>query len=271
MMNYTDLLNIAKKASVEAGAAILEIYNAEDRGIELKADDSPLTLADKNAHNVIVKYLNQTDIPVLSEEGSKIPFAERKNWGTFWMVDPLDGTKEFIKRNGEFTVNIALIENGKATLGVVYVPVTEKLYWGNVHDMKAYVKSGAETEKELLHKSNRSAEWTVDLGHKARCNAENQEPVKIVCSRSHMNDSTLEFIKQFSGTTEVPMGSSLKFLKIAESEADIYPRFGPTMEWDTAAAHGVISACGYAIKESENYTELQYNKENLLNPFFVAF
>ena len=270
-MNYNELLNVAKLASQEAGTAILEIYNADDRGIELKSDDSPLTLADRNAHNVIVKHLNQTSIPVLSEEGSNIPFHERKNWDAFWMVDPLDGTKEFIKRNGEFTVNIALIEKGKATLGVVYVPVTEKLYWGNVHEMKAFVQIGDHDETRLLDKSNRTHQWTVTKSHMAHCNNEQSQPVKIVCSRSHMNEDTLNFVKQFSGTTEVPMGSSLKFLKIAEGEADIYPRFGPTMEWDTAAAHGVVSACGYSIKEFENYSELRYNKENLLNPFFVAF
>ncbi len=269
-MNYKELIEIAKTASLEAGEAILEIYHAEDRGIELKSDDSPLTLADKKAHAVIVKHLDKTGIAVLSEEGSKIPFEERKNWEAFWMVDPLDGTKEFIKRNGEFTVNIALIENGKAMLGVVYVPVQEKLYWGNVHEEKAYMSHNDEV-RELAHKSSRDIQWEVSKGHQATNSKNADAEVKIVCSRSHMNEDTLAFVKQFSGTTEVPMGSSLKFLKIAEGEADIYPRFGPTMEWDTAAAHGVISACGYHIKESENYTELRYNKENLLNPFFVAF
>jgi len=270
-MNYHELISVAKQAALEAGAAILEVYHAEDRGIELKSDDSPLTLADKHAHDVIMRHLVETKIPVLSEEGAKIPFDERKDWEAFWMVDPLDGTKEFIKRNGEFTVNIALVENGKSTAGVVYVPVTETLYWGNVHEMKAFVKIGDYDETPIPHKSSRDTQWTVCAGHRATNSANQTEEVRIVCSRSHMNDDTLNFMKQFSGTKEVPMGSSLKFLKIAEGEADIYPRFGPTMEWDTAAAHGVVSACGYSIKESENYSEVRYNKENLLNPFFVAF
>ena len=210
-------------------------------------------------------------LPILSEEGAKISYSERKDWEKFWMVDPLDGTKEFIKRNGEFTVNIALIENGRATAGVVYVPVTETLYWGNVHEMKAFVKIGKTEEKELLAKSSREVQWYVKNGNNAFSNSNAPGSARIVCSRSHMNEDTLDFVKQFSETKEVPMGSSLKFLKIAEGEADIYPRFGPTMEWDTAAAHGVISACGYSIKETEFYTELNYNKENLLNPFFVSF
>lgn len=270
-MDYNALLEIAKLASVEAGAAILDIYLAEDRGIELKADNSPLTQADKNAHEVIAKHLEKTGIPVLSEEGAQIPYEERRHWKQFWMVDPLDGTKEFIKRNGEFTVNIALIEDGVATLGVVYIPVQEKLYWGNVHVSKAYLQEGKSEPKELPHKSMRIVKWEVTSGHKVTSSSENAEKVRILCSRSHMNAETQEFLKQFSETEKLPMGSSLKFLKIAKGEADIYPRFGPTMEWDSAAAHGVLSACGYHIKESENYTEVRYNKENLLNPNFMAF
>ncbi len=270
-MNYTELLETAKKASIKAGEAILEVYNKEDRGIESKADDSPLTQADKNAHLVIAEFLEKTGIPVLSEEGAQIPFEERAKWDTFWMVDPLDGTKEFIKRNGEFTVNIALIENKKATLGIVYVPVSEELYWGNVHTKEAfYHKTGGEVSA-LPNKESRTQRWIVENGHKASSKGDSNEAVKIVCSRSHMNAETLEFIKQFKETKEVPMGSSLKFLKIAEGGADIYPRFGPTMEWDTAAAHGVVSACGYSIVNTEDYTELEYNKANLLNPFFMAF
>ncbi|MFK7755475.1 MAG: 3'(2'),5'-bisphosphate nucleotidase CysQ [Flavobacteriales bacterium] len=270
-MNYNELLSIAKEAAVRAGEAILEVYEAEDRGIELKSDDSPLTLADKNAHNVIVEYLEETKLPVLSEEGASIPFNERSNWEKFWMVDPLDGTKEFIKRNGEFTVNIALIENGISTLGVVYIPITKELYSGNVHDQKAYVSADTQEEELISHKSERSTQWSVAEGNIAQCQGDESIPVRIVCSRSHMNDETKGFIQQFENTSEVPKGSSLKFLKIAENQADVYPRFGPTMEWDTAAAHAVISACGYHIKQVDSLTELQYNKENLLNPFFIAF
>lgn len=270
-MDYTSLLEIAKTASIEAGLAILEVYNSDDKGVEKKEDDSPLTRADKNAHNVIEKHLLETQIPILSEEGASIPFEERKSWDSFWMVDPLDGTKEFIKRNGEFTVNIALIKDGKPVLGVVYVPVTEELYWGNVLEEKAFKKTGNSASVELSNKSHRSSRWSVTGGHRARMSGKDGAVVKIVCSRSHMNDETHLFMQQFEGTEEVSMGSSLKFLKIAEGVADIYPRFGPTMEWDTAAAHGVLASCGYHIKEAEEYSELGYNKENLLNPHFVAF
>ncbi len=270
-MEYQELIDTAKEASIEAGKAILEVYNADERGIEFKEDDSPLTLADKNAHEVIMKHLVETGLPVLSEEGAKIPFSERKNWKKFWMVDPLDGTKEFIKRNDEFTVNIALIEEGKAIAGVVYIPVLEELFWGNVHEGKAFFQTGNSEVTPLLDKSSRKEIWTVAPGHKANCSKATNDPVRIVCSRSHMNSETLEFIEQFHSIEKMPMGSSLKFLRIAQDVADMYPRFGPTMEWDTAAAHGVLSACGYQIKDAVDYNELNYNKENLLNPTFVAF
>jgi len=270
-MDYRNLLSVAMEASLKAGQAILEVYHAEERGVELKEDDSPLTLADRNAHEVIMSFLTETNIPVLSEEGAKVAYDVRSKWDKFWMVDPLDGTKEFIKRNGEFTVNIALIENGKPTLGVVYVPVTDKLYSGNVHENLASVKESDGSVRHLSHKSDRNIEWTVKPGHKAVSSSNAEASVRIVCSRSHMNDETLNFLEQFTGVEKVPMGSSLKFMVIAESDADIYPRFGPTMEWDTAAAHAVIAACGYSIKNADTYKELDYNKENLLNPYFVAF
>lgn len=270
-MNNIQLLEIAKSASIKAGESILEIYNKEDRGIESKADDSPLTQADKNAHLVISGFLDKTGIPVLSEEGAQTPFEERKKWDRFWMVDPLDGTKEFIKRNGEFTVNIALIENGTPVLGIVYIPVSEELYWGDVKLSEAYYQKKREEVKALPSKSEREVLWEVIPGHKAVMHGRVESKVRILCSRSHMNVETLKFIEQFEGNDEVPMGSSLKFLKIAEGVADIYPRFGPTMEWDTAAAHAVIKACGYHIKNTNTYEELIYNKPDLLNPHFMAF
>ena len=270
-MNDDQLLEIAKEASIRAGEAILEVYNKEDLGIESKADDSPLTQADKNAHEIIFSFLEKTSIPVLSEEGATIPFEERKVWDRFWMVDPLDGTKEFIKRNGEFTVNIALIENRAPALGIVYIPVSEELYWGNVKSSEAYYQKKNEKIMTLPSKSERDVLWEVVLGHKAVVIGNKESKVRILCSRSHMNKETLNFIEQFEVSDKVPMGSSLKFLKIAEGLADIYPRFGPTMEWDTAAAHGVIKACGYHIKNAETYEELIYNKANLLNPHFMAF
>jgi len=270
-MNNIQLLEIAKSASIKAGEAILEIYNKEDFGIESKADDSPLTQADKNAHLVIDKFLSKTGIPVLSEEGDQIPFEERKKWKRFWMVDPLDGTKEFIKRNGEFTVNIALIENGTPVLGIVYIPVSEELYWGNVKSLESYYQKKNEEAKALPFKSVREVLWEVIPGHKAVMHGKIEAKVRILCSRSHLNEETMRFLEQFKNSDKVTMGSSLKFLKLAEGVADIYPRFAPTMEWDTAAAHAVIKACGYQLKNSNTYEELIYNKPDLLNPSFMAF
>ena len=234
----------------QAGEAILEIYNKEDLGIELKADESPLTLADKEAHKIIVAGLKATGLPLLSEEGKSIAFEERQKWLEFWMVDPVDGTKEFIKRNGEFTVNIALIRDGKPVFGVVYAPVLDKLYYGGTGIGAFMINKG---EIKALEKSDKSP-----------------EVVRIVASRSHLNQDTQDFIDQFEETDIVSMGSSLKFMLIAEGLADIYPRFAPTMEWDTAAAHGVLSGLGIDVIEPTSKQSLKYNKKDLLNPYFIV-
>ncbi|MFY0651245.1 MAG: 3'(2'),5'-bisphosphate nucleotidase CysQ [Cyclobacteriaceae bacterium] len=250
--NYQNLIEIAKDAAVEAGKAILEVYNSDDFNVELKGDDSPLTRADKQAHNVIVSHLENTDLPILSEEGKSIPFEERKSWDHFWMVDPLDGTKEFIKRNGEYTVNIALIHDGKAIAGVVFVPVTQKLYW-SVKGEGAFVKS-KEGVGEL-----RSNKITLQ-----------DEGLKVVASRSHLNDDTQQFLDSLNKPEVVSMGSSLKLLAIAEGTADVYPRFAPTMEWDTAAANAIVEESGAKVYQKEMKEELLYNKEDLLNPHFIV-
>ena len=250
-MNLIENTNLAKEASLAAGKIILEIYHSADFGVEMKGDDSPLTKADQAAHEVIISFLEKTGVPILSEEGKSIPFEARTNWDYFWMVDPLDGTKEFIKKNGEFTVNIALIHRGIPVLGVVYAPVLKWLYWGNTEE-----GAWKQVENEVpiaLQKSDSS------------------EVKTIVASRSHLSPETQEFIDQYPDAEVISMGSSLKFLLVAEGKAEVYPRFAPTMEWDTAAAHGVILAKGGQILQWPEKTPLNYNKENLLNPWFICW
>ncbi|SHI67140.1 3'(2'),5'-bisphosphate nucleotidase [Mesonia phycicola] len=239
-------------AARDAGIKILEVYNSDDFDVEKKGDDSPLTKADKLAHDVIEKKLTEeTEFPILSEEGANIAFEERKNWEYFWMVDPLDGTKEFIKQNGEFTVNIALIHNNKPVLGVVYAPVLDKLYFGG-EGIGAFMGENMDPQHKLELIKNETGK------------------VKIVASRSHLNEDTANYIAQFNNAETVSMGSSLKFMLIADSEADIYPRFAPTMEWDTAAAHAVLRGLEIEVINMEDDKPLRYNKENLLNPHFLV-
>lgn len=251
-LNLDSLLEVAKKAALAAGAEILKIYESGDFSIEAKSDDSPLTLADKAAHHKIVSFLERTSIPILSEEGRDIPFNERANWEYFWMVDPLDGTKEFIKKNGEFTVNIALIHKGESILGVVYPPVLGDLYWA-VNRKGAFLQSKGEINKLTTTKKELT-----------------ESNLKVVASRSHMSSETEEYVSKLSQPQIVSKGSSLKFLLVASGEADVYPRFGPTMEWDTAAAHVIVTEAGGRVTLDDETTPLTYNKENLLNPYFIV-
>ncbi len=253
-MQYTHTLaHIAR----QAGEAILNIYHHSDfsQTVEWKADSSPLTMADKAAHEVIANALkiSYPDIPILSEEGKQISYDIRKNWQRFWLIDPLDGTKEFIKKNGEFTVNIALIENGKPTVGVVFVPVKNWLFFAE--EGKGAFKINEKGETKTLQGCKESLE---------------KRPIHIVSSRSHLSEETANFMAQFPHAECVSMGSSLKFMLIAEGEADIYPRFAPTMEWDTAAAHIIVTASGAKITNYPAGEPLVYNKENLLNPHFLV-
>lgn len=259
----SNLQNIAIEASIAAGRTILEVYNSDNFEVQLKSDNSPLTLADQKAHNVIVGFLEKTGIPILSEEGRGIPYEERKNWNQFWLVDPLDGTKEFVKRNGEFTVNIALIENGKPVMGVIYVPVTDVLYVGSLSDGAFKLEATSKYEKE----------W---LDHADPIPYQKQDNVyKVVASRSHMSPETEAYVDKLRQKHEnieiVSKGSSLKLCLVAEGHANIYPRFGPTSEWDTAAGHAIVVASGGQVVLAEDETkELRYNKENILNPYFIA-
>lgn len=263
------MIEILQNTALEAGKAIMNIYQSDDFNIEAKGDGSPLTLADKAANDVIIKSLNLhfPEIPVLSEEGRNIPYAERKIWNQFFLVDPLDGTKEFIKRNGEFTVNIALILNGKPIAGVVFAPALGKLYIGNL-DLATGNWLLATSYWELA-----TSNWQLATGQQPIANS--QQPIfKIVASRSHNSPETEAFIQEMRtqhGDVElVSMGSSLKICLVAEGTANVYPRLGPTMEWDTAAAHAIALAAGCTVLEHETQQELTYNKENLLNPWFIV-
>ena len=229
------------EASLKAGAEILNVY-ARDFDVETKSDDSPLTEADKNSHLAIMAYLEQTDIPILSEEGKYMDFSERKNWSKFWLVDPLDGTKEFVKKNGEFTVNIALIENGSPIYGIIYAPVLKKLFVGNV---------GTEA-------------WVAE-------NVEVDTPIETILENKVSIPKTKPAEPYIKGEIEfASMGSSLKICLVAEGLADVYPRFGPTMEWDTGAGHAIAKAAGKTIIDHTTAVEMVYNKENLLNNWFIV-
>ena len=260
-----DHLKIAIQASIEAGNEIMKIYES-DFDVALKSDDSPLTLADKNANEVINSYLIKTGIPIISEENAQTDYEIRKEWTTCWIVDPLDGTKEFIKRNGEFTVNIALVEDGQPILGVIYVPVEKKLYYGDVLKKETYLFN--------LPSSDISIEQIVERAHKIKDHGSQGTTIKVVGSRSHMNTETTDFVEglknEYDQVEVVSKGSSLKFCLIAEGEADIYPRFAPTMEWDTAAAHAIYSASGISVISVDTDEELLYNKQDILNPWFIC-
>ena len=260
------IINTAIKAAIKAGEEILVIYNNPDSdfSIEKKADNSPLTIADKASHNVIVSFLEKTNIPILSEEGKTIEYSERKQWASFWCIDPLDGTKEFIKKNGEFTVNIALIKAGKPIMGVIYVPVSGTLYFGSTKE-GAWKLGEACSETNLERLKTEGHQLPVPL---------NTDVFKIVGSRSHMSAETEDYINQLKKEHPqieiVSKGSSLKICMVAEGSAHQYPRFGPTMEWDTAAGHAIANAAGKKLWLTNFTGELQYNKENLLNPYFIV-
>ena len=256
------MLDNIKSIAVKAGHAIMHIYNTmpDDIGVQKKADDSPLTKADLASNAVIVAGLKKhfPDIPIISEENKNKSYDERKHWNTVWIVDPLDGTKEFIKRNGEFTVNIALVRNGKPILGVVYVPATKTLYYGS---------QGHGAWKEDS-KGNRS-HLTNAKGHYSTL-----DQVTVVASRSHLSEAVEAFVEDLrtSGkeVTFLSAGSSLKFCLVAEGKADVYPRLAPTMEWDTAAAQAVCIEAGRRVIQHDTKEDLTYNREDMLNPWFIV-
>jgi len=257
-----ELLSLSIEAAIHAGSAILEVYQSEF-AVEHKEDNSPLTLADKNAHEVISEMLSRTSIPVLSEEGKMVSFDERKKWKELWVVDPLDGTKEFIKRNGEFTVNIALVRDGVSVFGVIYQPATGELFYGGSED-EAYW---------FIHVEGR----TVQESFQSRKKIDRKnlpEVFTIVASRSHLSPETAAYIDkarhEHGKTDMVSSGSSLKLCMVAAGRAHVYPRFAPTMEWDTAAGHAILKATGGNIFSWRTGEELKYNKPDLKNDWFIA-
>src|SRR5688572_21923992 len=259
MPGIKQLLDAAQYAAIEAGKAIMQVYIAGEFSIDKKEDESPLTIADQNAYRVISECLGKTNLPILSEEGISIDYAERKNWEYLWVIDPLDGTKEFINKIDEFTVNIALVRGGTAIAGVVYVPGKDVLYYGSEETGVYKIEKGV--SRQILPLPGRTQ--FDDLRQK--------EYLTIVASRSHLTSETKDFIDQFQNVTLKYSGSSLKFMMLLENRADIYPRLGSTMEWDTAAAHAILNASNRGVYLPDLRTELKYNKPELTNPFFIAF
>jgi 3'(2'), 5'-bisphosphate nucleotidase len=248
------LLDAACDIARDAGRAILEVYGRDDFAVARKADDSPLTEADQVAHRIISRALEELDsgAPILSEESQPADHAARREWQRFWLVDPLDGTKEFLKRNGEFTVNIALVDDHRAVLGVVYAPVLDRLYFGSV-------ELGA---------------WRADAGEKPQriaVRAEAASPLRVVGSRSHPSRELAAYLARLPLHEITDMGSSLKICLVAEGAADLYPRLGPTSEWDTAAAQAILESAGGRMIDLDG-RPLRYNsKDDLRNPHFLAF
>ncbi len=258
-------LRTAIEASLKAGEVIMQVYGTAF-DVELKDDKSPLTKADKKANDIINSFLKPTEIPIISEENKQTDFSVRKNWDACWVVDPVDGTKEFIKRNGEFTVNIAFVKNGKPEMGVIYVPASKTLYFADVTTQKAY-KSNLDEHITPMH-------IVIERAEVLQPKPTHLQLVEVVGSRSHMSQETLDFVdalKREGKTVEiVSKGSSLKFCLVAEGSADVYPRFAPTMEWDTAAGQAICNAVGIDVISKETNKPLLYNKENLLNPWFLV-
>ena len=259
-----DHLNTAISAALQAGKAILEIYHSGEFNVEIKDDNSPLTKADKASHNIIMSYLESTGIPVLSEEGKAIAYEERKEWNQLWIVDPIDGTKEFIKRNGEFTVNIALIENQCPLIGVIFVPVKGELYFSS-KEMGAF-KVAVDLEDydlgALLAKASKLPLQRED------------NTFTIVASRSHMSTETQDYLNQMRDlhgeVNLISKGSSLKLCMVAEGTANCYPRFAPTMEWDTAAGQAICEHAGFQVIDWGTKENMLYNRRELLNNWFLV-
>lgn len=263
------MIEIAIQAAVSAGKRIKEIYDKFDNDadtdytldtiISYKSDNSPLTLADKEANKIIEKYLLPLGIPILSEEGKITPYSERKKWEKFWLIDPLDGTREFVKRNGNFTVNIALVENNIPIMGIIYVPVTEMLYVGELE------KGAYKQELTLNNTLETAKKITIRVSQR-----KNEEGIIAFKSRSHSNAKDNNYLDKFNVKEIRKKGSSVKFCLVAEGIADLYYRNGTTMEWDTAAGEVILKAAGGMILNAENNIPLKYNKEILENPPFCA-
>ncbi len=271
MIDQTELKHLlltAINAAIRAGALIMEVYNSDDFQVNLKSDATPLTLADRLANDEIVKSLMKTRIPVMSEEGRNLLYEERKGWEYFWLVDPLDGTKEFIKRNGEFTVNIALVYNGYPIMGIIYIPTLKQLYF-SLLELGSYRVDEIISEVRDVETLNKIILETQKL---PIC----LKPAKftVVTSRSHPSTETQEFIdklkKVYGEVQTIPRGSSLKICMVAEGNADVYPRFGNTSEWDTAAGQSIAEQAGCSMISVDDCKRISYNKEDIDNPWFIV-
>ena len=282
-MNDKLALMTSIHAAIEAGDAILQVYHSANFQVEEKADRSPLTLADRRSHDVIMKHLSAFAIPILSEEGQSVSYEKRKNWDRFWLIDPLDGTKEFIKKNGEFTVNIAMIRDHKPVAGVIFVPDRDILYFASdkigsyrtdfslisdlVNSQRLDETGSSQIEETLTGIINQSVKLPVDDS--------TDRPFAIAGSRSHSTPELEAFVeekrREYGEVEFISAGSSLKLCLVAEGRADIYPRTGPTMEWDTAAGQAIVENAGGKVFQYDTDQQLEYNKENLLNPWFVAY
>lgn len=268
------LLCQAIEAAITAGQAILKIY-ATDFSVAHKPDQSPLTLADSESHRIIVEQLETAGFPILSEEGRQLPYQKRQAWSTFWLLDPLDGTKEFVKRNGEFTVNIALITDGKPVMGVIYLPVADVLYFGTLQNGSYKMATAADHLMALVtpdaDKHQRISDWCASA---ERLPLPSPARFTVVGSRSHSTpdvDAIVEKLKKIHGDVDlIAAGSSLKICMVAEGRAQLYPRTGPTMEWDTAAGQAIAEAAGAQMVVFDSGEPMRYNKENLLNPWFIV-
>lgn len=263
-MTYTELLSISIEAAITAGKKIMEIYTMDDFEIDYKLDNSPLTKADIAAHHCIVSFLGQTNIPVLSEEGQGINYDDRKDLKQLWIVDPIDGTKEFINKNGEFTVNIALIEDHKPVLGVIYVPALKDLYYSSI-DKGAFKLSNISEFSSFKLISEAAQKLPI---------IDSNRPYTVVASRSHLSVETEKFIQSLEADHGeircISKGSSLKLCMVAEGSADCYPRFAPTMEWDTAAGQAICNHAGFSVIDWSTKEEMKYNREQLLNNWFLV-
>ena len=260
-MKLSQNLKLAIDAAIQAGKKIIEIYNSDDFNLEYKLDDSPLTVADTASNKIIENILEASNISILSEEGNILDFNNRKNLKHLWVVDPLDGTKEFIKKNNEFTVNISLIENSTPVIGVIYAPALNVLYFSE-RKLGAY-----KTRITALNKFDISKAFRLPLVKKSN-------EYKVLTSRSHLDENTLDYIDNLKvnnlKVVSVPMGSSLKFCLLAEGLADCYPRFSPCMEWDTAAGQIICDEAGFKVIDLKTMKPIVYNRENLINNYFIA-
>jgi len=248
-----DLLNLLR----QAGKAILEIYQ-HDFKVELKSDFTPVTLADRNSNDILVQglYTSFSDIPIITEENDQVPYEQRKDWPYFWLVDPLDGTKEFIKRNGEFAINLALIEGIKPVLGIIYIPVMDISYYG-IKGQGCFKVTGNQDPAVLKPGTQNT-----------------KDKVIVVGSRSHLSPEVYSFVKklrqEFMEVELIQMGSAIKFGMIADGKADFYLRTGRTMEWDTAAGQAIVTECGKQVYDYTTGRPLEYNKQSLVNPWFIV-